>query len=665
MDNTECGVETILILEDDPAIAHLERARLDRAGYDVRVASTAVEARELIERGGIALLVLDYRLEGETSGLDFHNELQAAGLRVPSILVTGFGDEAMLARALRAGVRDFLPKTPDYLDFLAPTVRRVMAQVRTERQLEQERAQRVREQAARAEAEAQRAALAESEARFRILTQAIPQLVWSCRTDGDSDFSNDQWCEYTGQSPEQSVGHGWMKVIHPADIPVLNRAWREAAATGQVFQATCRIRRAADGQYRWHLSRAWPQRDAAGEIVRWFGTCTDIDDQKRAEQELQNADRRKDEFIAMLAHELRNPLAAINNAIILARKGRGEDDRQWALDMMKRQAATLTRLIDDLLDVSRLRTGKFRVEKKPIDATKVVLGAIEVARPLIQAKAHTLDLAVAPGAGPVIADPTRLEQVVVNLLTNAAKYTDPGGRISVQAGRERDDYVVRVRDSGVGIAAEMLPRVFDLFTQAEGSIDRAHGGLGIGLTLVHRLVTMHGGSVSAASEGPGRGSEFTVRIPMAPIHDAAPPPDEVDPEPPPSASGPCRVLVVDDSKDTSHALARLLQGAGCEVATACDGRSALETARAAPPDLVLLDIRLPDTDGFTLAEQLRSMPGLDQTVLVALSGFAQEHDRQRARDAGFGHFLVKPVNLNTLLTIASEAACVKTDARAC
>ena len=669
MDNTEQYAETILILEDDAGIAHLERAHLHRAGYDARVASTTVEARGLIERGGIGLMVLDYRLEGETSGLDFHIGLQEAGLSVPSILVTGFGDEAMLARALRAGVRDFLPKTPDYLDFLVSTVSRVMAQVRTERQLEEERARRIREQAARVEAEAQRAALAESEARFRVLIEAIPQLVWSCRAGGNSDFSSEQWCEYTGQTPAESAGRGWMRVVHPDDMAGIRRAWRKAVRTGDVFQMTHRIRRASDGQYRWHLSRACPQRDRAGRVIRWFGTSTDIDDQKRAEQELHEVDRRKDEFIAMLAHELRNPLAALNNAVVLAQQGRTEEDHDWAVDMMKRQITTLTRLIDDLLDVSRLRTGKFHLVKKRIDATEVVAHAIDVVRPFIEARRHTLAIDVAPGPIPTVADPTRLEQVVVNLLTNAAKYTDQGGRIAVQAGREGDDFVVKVRDSGIGISAEMLPHVFEPFTQAKGSIDRANGGLGIGLTLVHKLVTMHGGSVSAASEGPGRGSEFTVRIPLAPVPDATFTPDnhpvrESAGSALADAGARCRVLLVDDSADTSRALARLLEKAGHEVATASDGRSALETARATLPDLVLLAIRLPDTDGFTVARQIRSTPGLDQAMLVAISGFAAEQDFQRARNSGFGHILIKPVNVDSLLVIADEAARVKMNVEA-
>ncbi len=537
---------TILVLEDDAGIAHLERARLRRAGYAVELAATADEARRRIERGGIDLMVLDYRLKGASSGLDLHNELRAAGLGVPSVLVTGFNDEALLAEALRAGVRDFIPKTPDYLDYLVPTVSRVLNQVRTERQLESERARRVYEQGARAEAEARRAALAESESRLLVLTDA-----------------------------------------------------------------------------------------------------------------LKDADRRKDEFIAMLAHELRNPLAAINNAAALSRRAAGEDERAWSVDVIERQVANLTRLIDDLLDVSRIRTGKLRLRPVRLDASEAVGHAVDSVRPFVEARRHTLRAAVEPGPHWVDADPTRLEQVVVNLLTNAAKYTDEGGRIDLSAGREGGDFVVRVRDTGVGISAEMLPKVFDLFTQVEGSLDRAHGGLGIGLTLVRNLVGLHGGSVSAASDGPGLGSEFTARFPAAPVDPGAPTreadgPAEVGTGREPRGEA-RRVLVVDDDPDTARGMVRLLAASGHLARAAGDGRAAVEAARDFRPDVVLLDIRLPDTDGYQLAARLLAEPGLDRPVLVAISGFGQDEDRERSLTAGFDRHLIKPVDIDAVLAIVADA----------
>ena len=643
----------ILILEDDPGVAHLERARLLRAGYQAQVAQTAEDARRLLAQGGMDLMVLDHRLKGGANGLDFYHELRAAGLDVPSILVTGFGDSGTLLQALRAGVRDFLPKTPDYLDYLVPTVERVLTQVQTERQLKDERDRRIAEQAARAQLEIQRAALAQSEARFRVLTQAIPQLVWSCRPDGYSDFSNEQWCEYTGQSLEEAYGAGWLEVVHPDDLPMMRTLWRRALRERQSFQTNCRLRRASDGQYRWHLSRAWPQRDEKGEVVRWFGTCTDIDDQKQAEEALKEADRRKDEFIAMLAHELRNPLASISQAAALLRQPIGKDDQDWAIGVIDRQGKNLTRLIDDLLDVSRIATGKFQLRRERLDASAIAREAVETVRPFAEAKSHTLRLEVEPGPIWVDADPTRLEQIFVNLLTNAAKYTEEGGEITLSAGRQGNEFVARVRDTGLGIPAAMLPRIFDLFTQVEGSIDRAHGGLGIGLTLVRTLVAMHGGRVSAASGGPGKGSEFTVWIPAA---------DPVAHEPDrnantlPAADGHVRrrVLVVDDNDDSSRSLSRLLTLSGHETAVAGDGRSALETARRFRPDVILLDIRLPDIDGYELARRLQDERGFDKVAVVAISGMTQPHDPERARKAGIGHYLTKPVEIDKLLAIINN-----------
>ena len=642
---------TILVVEDDPGIAHLERLRLSRAGFGVVLAATSAEARRRIERGGVDLMVMDYKLKGDhSSGLDLFYELRDNGLGLPSVLVTGFGDESLLVRALRAGVRDFLPKTPDYLDYLVPTIERVMTQVRTERQLEDERARRIREQAAREEAEARRADLAESEARFRVLTQAIPQMVWTCRADGWSDFSNERWCEFTGQTLEETYGKGWMRAVHPDDMPGLKAVWARASRRKEGFQTSYRICRAADGAYRWHLARAYPQRGASGEVVRWVGACTDIDDQKRSEESLIDADRRKDEFIAMLAHELRNPLAAINNAVALSRRAVGDEEaRSWAVGVIDRQVENLTRLIDDLLDVSRIRTGKLRMRPRRVDASEVVRHALEAVRPFVESKRHALGAEVEPGPAWVEADPTRLEQVFVNLLTNAAKYTDEGGRVDVRAGREGGEFVARVSDNGVGIAPEMLPRVFDLFTQVEGSLDRAHGGLGIGLTLVRQLVAAHGGQVSAESEGNGRGSRFTVRLPLAD-------------DPPPAVAalatapkgGARRVLVVDDSADSSRAMARLLRLDGHETRTADDGRTAVELARGFRPDVVLLDIRLPDIDGYEVAALLRAEPGLGRPLLIAVSGFGQDSDQDRARRAGFDRHVIKPVDLDLLRALVAD-----------
>ena len=354
--------------------------------------------------------------------------------------------------------------------------------------------------------------------------------------------------------------------------------------------------------------------------------------------------RRKDEFLAMLSHELRNPLSPILNAMHLLRLQGGEDPIQReARGVIERQVGQLTRLVDDLLEVSRITTGRVRLEPQRVDARFVVESAVESARPLIERHRHELSVSLPPGPIWLHADPGRLEQVVVNLLNNAAKYTEDGGRIALNLRQEGDEMVLGVRDTGVGIAPELLPRVFDLFTQADRSLDRAQGGLGIGLSLVRHLVEMHRGTVEVDSRGPGRGSEFTVRLPVL-LSPAIPPP--ADPEPPATpAAGGLKVLVVDDNEDSANMLAKLLGMAGDEVRTAYTGPAALEAAAAHPPDVVLLDIGLPGINGYEVARRLRLLPNLRKdVVIVAMTGYGQDADRQLAREAGFDSHLTKPVD---------------------
>jgi PAS domain S-box-containing protein len=381
----------------------------------------------------------------------------------------------------------------------------------------------------------------------------------------------------------------------------------------------------------------------------------DVTDRKQAEQdrerlvgELQKQDRRKDEFLAMLSHELRNPLAPIANAVQLLRLHGSEDTLQTeARTIIERQVTQLKRLIDDLLDVSRITTGRVQLRLERITLSGIVERALETVRPLITRRRH--DLSVAVGRQPIWlhADAARLEQVLVNLLTNAAKYTEEGGRIWLTAQLEDAEAVLRVRDTGVGIAPDLLPHVFDLFTQAERSLDRSDGGLGIGLALVQRLVEFHGGRVEATSV-PGTGSEFVVRLPMVAPSDTTdfPAPDKTLP---PGKS--CRVLVVDDHHDSAYSLARLLRLAKHDVRTAHDGGAALEIALAFLPDVVLLDIGLPHMDGYEVARQIRQQPTLRGMMLVALTGYGRDSDREMSRAAGFDRHLVKPADFNRILEI--------------
>jgi len=403
-----------------------------------------------------------------------------------------------------------------------------------------------------------------------------------------------------------------------------------------------------------------PTLDGAGVVDGWVVVLTDLTRRRLLEQEreraladLQEADRRKDEFLGMLAHELRNPLAPILNGVEIL-EALGSDNEELASQyhtIIGRQARHMKRLLDDLLDVSRVSQGKIQLHEDRVDLNALLQQAVEATRPTVVEKRHTLSLTLAPQSLVLAADPTRLVQVFANLINNAAKYTDPGGHVTVTSCAENGEAIVSVRDDGVGMTPELLTRAFDLFVQETRSLDRAQGGLGIGLTLVRTLVKMHGGSVRAFSDGPGRGSELVVRLPLAPQAKpfaAAPAPGARD-----GASVALRVLVVDDNADAAAAVGKLMELLGHEVAVAHDGPAALAAAAAVPPDLILLDIGLPGMEGYEVAARLRAA-GNTRATLVALTGYGREDDVRRSRDAGFDHHLVKPVDLAQLRRITAD-----------
>lgn len=360
-------------------------------------------------------------------------------------------------------------------------------------------------------------------------------------------------------------------------------------------------------------------------------------ERQRLLNDLRESDRRKDEFLAMLSHELRNPLAPILTAVQLLRLQLGESGlQQQAFTIIERQLKQLVRLVDDLLDVSRVSTGRIHLQREQLDLRAIVKGGVETVRLLIEQRRHTLDVHLPPSPIWIDGDPTRLEQVVVNLLNNAAKYTDEGGHIWLNLQQEGNEAVLQVRDSGVGIAPELMPHIFDLFTQAERSLARSQGGLGIGLNLVRRLVEMHGGEVAVYSTV-GQGSEFVVRLPV--VLSAEPPPPRTVKVQPTGAS--LRVLVVDDNADTATSLALLLRESGHEVRTAADGPTALNMALDYRPDVAMLDVGLPGLDGFEVAKRMRQQPILQKVVLIALTGYGKKSDRQRSQQAGFDHYLIK------------------------
>jgi PAS domain S-box-containing protein len=503
-------------------------------------------------------------------------------------------------------------------------------------------------------------AVIEREERLATLANAMPQLVWIGRPDGSLEYVNRRLCEYTGLSDADAKAHGsWAHVIHPEDEHQSMAAWSRGTAKGEPYALEHRLR-GHDGVYRWFLVRAQPERDSAGRILRWYGTCTDIDDAKRLEKHLlateaalRDVDMRKDLFLATLSHELRNPLAPIRNAAqILGSPSLPPQRLQWAQNVIQRQVKHMAWLLDDLLDVARITRGKLELKKARVALTSIVDAAVEAARPLLDDKKHHLSVNL-PSTAPILdADPLRLSQVLSNLLTNAAKYTDPGGHIEVSGHVEGSTVRLTVKDDGIGIPEESLHRIFDMFSQVDGRSAHSDGGLGIGLSLVKGLVDLHGGTTSAASAGRGRGSEFTVRLPLCAATPDGRPAAHAEAVQPAAAGR--RVLIADDNKDAADSLAMLLEMDGHEVRVAHGGRAALALAQAFRPEVALLDIGMPDVSGYEVAATLRREPWGTGIHLVALTGWGQEGDRRRSQDAGFDRHLTKPIDPDALSAILSR-----------
>ena len=627
-----------------------------------------------------------------------------------------------------------------------------------------------------------------SEKRLRFILESMPPKIVTTKPNGEVDYFNPQWIEYTGLPLEQIKGRGWKQVIHPDDRAEHVRLWQQAVQTQLPFEFESRLRR-FDGEYRWHVSRALPMRDETGQVSLWVGSNSDIHDIKQAEVdvhisevryrrlfeaakdgilildsrsgkivdanpymqellgytqeeftgkemweiglfrdrsanevaiqglqesgylryehmplqtktglqveveivanvyredkqsviqcnirditershleellrnqsvEMSDLHRRKDEFLAMLSHELRSPLAPIANAVQLLGLQTETETliHKKARDIIQRQLGQLQHLVDDLLEVSRITTGRVQLRKERVTANSIVQGAVETTRPLMEQRRHTLTVTILPPPIWLNADPARLEQVVVNLLTNAAKYTEDGGQLHLLAQVVGPDCVLRVRDNGVGISPTLLPRIFDLFTQAERSLDRSQGGLGIGLALVQRLTELHDGTVEVQSVL-GQGSEFIVRLPLHSDEYRIAVGDVSGVLEPPQAPLPpqLRVLVVDDNVDTVLSFAMLLQSVGHEVLTAHDGLTAVQTALVHRPDVMLLDIGLPGLNGYEVAKEVRQHPQLCDVVLVALTGYGQDSDRATSIQAGFNHHMVKPASFEQIKQILAS-----------
>ena len=594
----------------------------DRAGFD-----------RALERGGYDAIVTDYMMNW-TNGIEVLETVKRRWPYCPVVLFTGSGNEDVAVAAMKAGADDYVVKSAHRVARLPLAVRYAMERSTAKRRL------------------------ALIETHLMRLTDALDVGVFRATPEGELLSCNPALLRIVGRQSLDEARAGSL-------VGLLSPPWQaEKVRDTEGGQAMARRELEV---VRANGSRIWVRvservADEEGRPVV-DGLVEDISERKALEaglrartDELQEADRRKDEFLAMLAHELRNPLAPIlNSATIVRFKTAAQADPkvQGACLIIERQVQTLSRLVDDLLDVSRVSQGKITLHPEPISLSTAVTQAVEMVRPLVEARRLELTLKLPPEPIEVRGDLTRQTQVFANLLNNAAKFTPPGGNVSLTATQVESDAIIQVTDTGMGITPALLPRIFDLFTQGDVSLDRTQGGLGVGLTLVKRLVEMHGGSVLAESAGAGHGSIFTVRLPATSRKTGTPeptPPRDVD-----TKAG-VRVLVVDDNRDSAETLSLLLEMLGHEVERAFDGPSALATARAFEPAVVLLDLGLPGMDGYEVARRLRREAWASVCVIIALTGYGRAEDRARSREAGCDHHLTKPPEFAELRELLGRIA---------
>ncbi|THC46114.1 ATP-binding protein [Massilia sp. Mn16-1_5] len=499
------------------------------------------------------------------------------------------------------------------------------------------------------------AAAAEMERHFHTLADELPEIAWMARPDGWIYWFNRRWHEYTGLSQAEAEGWGWRKVNDPDLVPTIVARWRHSVATGEPYEMVVPLK-GTDGRWRQFLSRAVALRNNDGQIIHWFGVNADITAQTEAEETLKLADQRKDEFLATLAHELRNPLAPIRNAAELLTRMPGlPPSVERALAIVDRQSRHLARLVDDLLEVSRITQGKVSLRKKDVSLVDCLSDALHAVEGALKAAGHEVLVHLPDDPLYASADATRIVQCFLNLLNNAIKFTPHGGVIGVSAERLPGMAKIAISDSGIGIPPEHLQDIFGLFSQVTPALERSQGGLGIGLSLVKGFVELHGGSVEAASAGAGSGSTFTVTLPLL-ERPALSPADMTHTSHNASREArlhPRRVLVVDDNRDAATSMVALLQAAGHQVREAHDGQEGLRLAFEFEPEVVLLDLGMPGISGFDVARELRGRTAQAAPRIIAVTGWGQESDRRLTREAGFDFHLTKPVNHTELDVLLS------------
>jgi PAS domain S-box-containing protein len=501
------------------------------------------------------------------------------------------------------------------------------------------------------------AELRESETRYRLLAEAIPQLVWMTDAAGHNEYVNQRFCDYTGLTVEQLHGLNWLSIIHPDDLEMTRDRWLAAVNSGQFYEIEYRFRR-HDGSYRWFLGQGIPLKDEQGRIRQWFGTCTDIEPQKQIEQarlrllqqeqvareQAENANRIKDEFLAVLSHELRSPLNPILGWAKLLQQGKLDATRtRTALATNERNAQLQVQLIDDLLDISRILRGKLSLDAAPVDLRRVIGAALETVHLAAEAKSLPIQTTISPDVEAVMGDAGRLQQVVWNLLSNAVKFTPQGGQIMVSLTQAGTYAQIQVSDTGKGIAPDFLPYVFEHFRQEDGATTRKFGGLGLGLAIARQIVELHGGTVQAESPGENLGSTFTVKLPLITVQSAFDP-DYPNTELSLNLNG-VQVLVIDDEADSREFVAFVLEQAGASVTVASTASEGFLSLTQSPLDILLSDIGMPDMDGYMLMQQLRALPPEQggQVKAIALTAYAGDFNQQQALQAGFQRHIAKPI----------------------
>ncbi len=610
---------------------------LSSLGHPLVRARSAEEALRALRAQDFAVALIDLSLPDVGGIQSAVLEARASAHLTPIIFLSATGSQAEMAAAYAQGAADYLVQP------LVPEVLRAKVSVFTELFQQRERGR--------------------GEDVLRSLVDNLPGLAWSALPSGHIDFYNRGWYEYTGTTFQQMQGWGWRDVHHPNTVDDVLRRWQHSLDSGEPLDMEFPLK-GADGEFRWFLTRVKPLRDASGKIVRWFGTNTNIHEQREAGRKAEEASSAKDVFLATASHELRTPLNAILGWARMLRSGQLDASTYLrAVETIERNAQAQVRLIEDILDGSRLITGNLQLEIRPLDMTALVRAALEAVRPAAVAKKIEITVHVDPDAARIVGDPERLQQVVWNLATNAIKFTPKGGHVEVRLVRAGTSIELVVKDSGQGIQADFLPHVFERFRQAEGSTTRRHGGLGLGLALVRHLVEAHGGTVRAESEGDGRGATFIVRLPVQ----AVLPGIALDVERPsatramapslPSARlNGITVLVVDDEADARELVATVLRINGAEVTMASNAERALELFTQSPPMVLVSDVGMPNVDGYELLRRVRRLSGARgaEVPAIALTAYAREEDRRLAFEAGFQTHVAKPVEPAELVRVVAS-----------